>query len=85
MFIKAVQKRFFASALSLKKDIVLETVFNDSSFPSLAVEAKSAGYRTSLIVLFLDSIQHSIDRVAFRTLEENGLSISGDRQFYSTL
>ena len=85
MFIKAVQKRFFASALSLKKDIVLETVFNDSSFAWLAVEANSAGYRTSLIVLFLDSIQHSIDRVAFRTLEKNGLSISGDRQFYSTL
>ena len=75
---KGRSKEIFAHALSLKKNIVLETVFNDSSFASLADDAKSAGYKTSLIVLFLDSIQHSIDRVAFRTLEQNGLSISGE-------
>jgi DNA replication protein DnaD len=28
-------------------------------------------------VLFLDSIQHSLERVAFRSIEQNGLMISG--------
>src|ERR1700730_1770119 len=75
---KSRSKEVFAQALALRKDIVLETVFNDSSFTTLVDEARNAGYYTSLIVLFLDSIQHSLDRVAFRSIEQNGLSISGE-------
>jgi predicted ABC-type ATPase len=75
---KGRSKEVFAQALAVKKDIILETVFNDSSFITLVDEARNAGYHTSLIVLFLDSIQHSIDRVAFRSIEQNGLSISGE-------
>jgi predicted ABC-type ATPase len=75
---KGRSKEVFAQSLALRKDIVLETVFNDSSFTTLVDEARNAGYYTSLIVLFLDSIQHSLDRVAFRSIEQNGLSISGE-------
>ncbi len=67
----------FREALKQKKDIVLETVFNDASFKDLVDEAHNSGYRTSLIVLFLDTIQDSIDRVAFRSLQQSGLQISG--------
>ncbi|MDN5285030.1 MAG: hypothetical protein JWR38_1304 [Mucilaginibacter sp.] len=75
---KSRSKEVFAQALALGKDIVLETVFNDASFTKLIDEARNAGYHTSLIVLFLDSTQHSIERVAFRSIEQNGLSISGE-------
>jgi len=73
---KGRSKDVFSGALKLKKDIVIETVFNDSSFKDLVDQARSAGYHTSLIVFFLDSIQHSIERVAFRSIEQNGLMIS---------
>lgn len=39
-------------------------------------EARNKGYQTSLIVLFLDSPTQSLERVAFRSLEQNGLPIS---------
>ena len=74
---KSRSKEVFAKALAQKKDIVLETVFNDASFSTLVDDARHAGYHTSLIVLFLDSIQHSIERVAFRSIEQSGLMISG--------
>src|ERR1700744_1564853 len=64
-------------AIADRKDIVVETVFNDTSYKDLVDEAGNAGYQTALIVLFLDSIDQSIKRVAFRSLEENGLYISG--------
>jgi predicted ABC-type ATPase len=67
----------FRRALENGKDIVLETVFNDAIFKDLADEARNNGYLTSLIVLFLDTIDQSINRVAFRSLEQNGLKISG--------
>lgn len=38
--------------------------------------ARDANYNTSLIVLFLDSPQHSFERVAFRSLDQSGLIIS---------
>jgi predicted ABC-type ATPase len=74
---KGRSKEVFSDSLKLKKDIVVETVFNDSSFKNLVDQARSEGYHTSLIVLFLDSIQHSLERVAFRSIEQNGLMISG--------
>ncbi len=74
---KGRSKEVFSKALALKKDIILETVFNDSSYKDLVDEAREAGYHTSLIVLFLDSVGKSLERVAFRSVEQNGLMISG--------
>ncbi|WP_448698241.1 zeta toxin family protein [Mucilaginibacter sp. AW1-3] len=74
---KSRTKTVFQEALQARKDIILETVFNDASFRTLVDEARHAGYHTSLVVLFLDSPQESIDRVAFRSLQQNGLTISG--------
>jgi predicted ABC-type ATPase len=45
---------------------------------SLVDQARNAGYHTSLIVLFLDTPQQSLERVAFRSIERNGLVISGN-------
>lgn len=39
--------------------------------------ARDAGYYTSLVVLFLDNPQQSVARVAFRSIEQGGLEISG--------
>jgi hypothetical protein len=68
-----VFKGSFCEGTASRKDIVLETVFDDASFRNLVDDARNAGYNTSLIVLFLDSIQHSIERVAFRCIEQSGL------------
>lgn len=73
---KGRSKEVFQKALDQKKNIVLETVFNDSSFSLLIDRARDKGYLTSLIVLFLDSPTQSIERVAFRSLEQNGLPIT---------
>ena len=59
------------------KNILIETVFNDVSFKDLVDQATHAGYQTSLVVLFLDSLQQSIDRVAFRGMQQSGITISG--------
>lgn len=69
-------KKVFTDAIQNKKNIVLETVFNNESFKSFIEDAKRAGYNTSLIVLFLDNPKESMDRVASRYLEQNGLEIS---------
>ncbi|MET4141453.1 hypothetical protein [Pedobacter sp. UYP1] len=58
------------------KDVLIETVFNDASFKDLADYARNAGYKTSLVTLFLDSIQQSITRVALRGIQQSGLTIS---------
>lgn len=60
------------------QDVLIETVFNDLSFKDLADYANNAGYQTSLIVLFLDSIQQSITRVALRGIQQSGITISGN-------
>jgi predicted ABC-type ATPase len=75
---KSRSKTVFKAALKQQRDIILETVFNDESFKDLVDQAKDLGYRTSLIVLFLDTVQHSLERVAFRSIEQNGLMISGN-------
>lgn len=66
----------FSQAISEKKNIVFETVFNNSSFKLLIEDAKKAGYKTNLIVLFLDNPKQSLNRVVTRYLEQNGLDIS---------
>lgn len=60
------------------QDVLIETVFNDASFRDLADYARNAGYQTSLVVLFLDSIQQSITRVALRGIQQSGITISGN-------
>jgi predicted ABC-type ATPase len=65
-------------ALSNRLNVVLETPFNNDSFVEFIELARQNGYYTSLIVLFLDNPQHSIERVANRVIEQNGLHISGD-------
>lgn len=69
-------KEVFYNALNSGKNIVLETVFNNSSFKNYIDDAKKAGYFTNLIMLFLNSPQDSMDRVASRYLDQNGLNIS---------
>ena len=49
----------------------------DESFKDLVDMAGNEDYQTSLIVLFLDSIEESIDRVAIRAMQQSGLIISG--------
>jgi len=73
---KGRSKEVVQDALNQQKNIVLETVFNDASFKDLVDKARHEGYQTSLIVLFLDSPTQSLERVAFRSLEQNGLPIS---------
>lgn len=38
--------------------------------------ARNAGYVTTLIVLFLDSIEQSLERVAIRAMQQSGSTIS---------
>ncbi|MGN7990625.1 zeta toxin family protein [Pedobacter sp. 22226] len=73
---KTRTREVFYSALKEKKNIVFETVFNNIAFKDYIVDAKKAGYETNLIVLFLNSPQQSLNRVATRYLEQNGLNIT---------
>ena len=74
---KGRTKELVKDAIKVRKDILIETVFNDSSFKILVDEARNAGYQTTLIVLFLDNLQQSIDRVAFREMQQSRIKISG--------
>lgn len=74
---KSRTKKLAKEAIAAGKDIIIETVFNDSSFKDLVDEAKNAGYQTSMVVLFLDTIQQSFSRVAFRGSQQSGITISG--------
>lgn len=73
---KSRTKELALKAIADKKDIVLETVFNDSSFINIVEAARKVGYQTNIIVLFLDNVQQSIDRVALRIIHQEGLPIS---------
>jgi len=74
---KGRTKELVKDAIKVRKDILIETVFNDSSFKILVDEARNTGYQTNLIVLFLDNLQQSIDRVAFREMQQSRIKISG--------
>lgn len=74
---KSRTKDLVIQAIKVRRDIIIETVFNDSSFIKLVDSAANAGYQTSLIVLFLDNVQKSAERVAFRGEQESGIVISG--------
>lgn len=74
-----------SKAIQLKKSIVFETVFNNSSFIDFIGEAKKANYKLNLICLFLNNPQQSSNRVALRYLDQSGLeNFQGKRrnQFY---
>jgi predicted ABC-type ATPase len=73
---KARTKGLIMQAIEERKNILVETVFNDPSFKDLVDEARNNGYQTSLIVLFLDNIQQSIKRVASRITKQGGIIIS---------
>lgn len=53
---KGRTKEIFGKVLDRKKDILVETVFNDESFKNLVDDARKAGYQSSLVTLFLDTI-----------------------------
>lgn len=74
---KSRTKNLAKKAIEAGKNIIIETIFNDKSFKDLIDEARNAGYETSLIVLFLDNIQQSFDRVTFRGMQQSGIRISG--------
>lgn len=74
---KGSTKEIFLQALHLRKNIILETVFNDESFKNLVDMAHNDDYQTSLVALFLDNVKESIDRVAIRAMQQSGLIISG--------
>ena len=74
---KGRTKELAKQAIESGRDTLIETVFNDESFKNLADQARNAGYQTSLIVLFLDSIQQSVNRVAIRGMQQSGITISG--------
>lgn len=74
---KGRTKELARQAIDQHKNILIETVFNDQSFKDIVDVARNAGYQTSLAVLFLDTIQESINRVAFRGAQQNGITISG--------
>ena len=74
---KGRTKDLVKKAIAQGKNILIETVFNDVSFKDLVDTARNAGYQTSLIALFLDNPQQSITRVASRTIEQSGITISG--------
>ncbi|WP_299285637.1 zeta toxin family protein [uncultured Mucilaginibacter sp.] len=74
---KSRTKDLAKKAIYKGKNVLIETVFNDASFKDLIDEARNAGYQTSVVVLFLDSIQQSISRVASRGTQQSGITISG--------
>lgn len=74
---KSRTKDLAKQAIDSGKDVLIETVFNDASFRDIADYAKNVGYQTSLVVLFLDSLEQSITRVALRGMQQSGITISG--------
>ncbi|WP_207424330.1 zeta toxin family protein [Desertivirga brevis] len=68
----------FDKSIKHRRDIILETVFNDPKFSKLVDKAKDAGYFTQQVQLFLDSPNKSLDRANRRRILENGLAISKD-------
>ncbi|HEV3411438.1 MAG TPA: zeta toxin family protein [Puia sp.] len=80
---KSRSRGVFLDTVKDRKDIMLETPFNNETFKDFANIAKSAGYETSLIVLFLNNPAESFERVAARSALENGLYIPEDEVKYN--
>ncbi|HEY6900566.1 MAG TPA: hypothetical protein VI233_07985 [Puia sp.] len=73
---KARSREVFKESILQRKGIILETPFNDEGFRDLVDLANNAGYKSTLITLFLRSPGQSLERVANRRALENGLHIS---------
>jgi predicted ABC-type ATPase len=73
---KGRSREVFKEAVNNEKNIILETPFNNEGFKDLIDLARNSGYQSTLIVLFLKSHVHSLERVAARRNFENGLFIS---------
>lgn len=73
---KSRTKELAGEAIASGKNVVVETVFNDLSFKDLADQARLAGYRTSLIILFLDSAMQSKIRSSLRLMQQTGLLLT---------
>jgi predicted ABC-type ATPase len=73
---KARAQEVFKDAVAARKNIILETPFNNEGFKSLIDFAKNSGYQSTFIVLFLKTHKQSLERVAARRTFENGLFIS---------
>jgi len=73
---KGRSREVFKNTVRTAQNIILETPFNDEQFKDLIDLARNAGYQTSMVVLFLKSPAHSLERVASRTALESGLYIS---------
>lgn len=80
---KARSKEVFNEAIAHEKNIILETPFNNEGFKDLIDLARDFGYQSTLIVLFLKSHVHSLERVAARRNFENGLFISTEEVEYN--
>ena len=74
---KGRTKELAKTAILQRKNVLIETVFNDESFKEIVDEARNAGYKTSLIVLFLNELKQSLNRVTFRSVQQSGITISG--------
>ena len=68
----------FEKSLKENKNIALETVFNDVKIKDWIDKAKSYGYHTTMIALFLNNPQDSLNRANQRRINEYGLAISKD-------
>jgi predicted ABC-type ATPase len=73
----------FKESVKRRKNIILETPFNNEGFKNLIDLSKNEGYQATLIVLFLKSPSHSLERVAARRTFENGLYISAEQVEYN--
>jgi predicted ABC-type ATPase len=73
---KGRSQEIFKEAVRNRKNILLETPFNDESYKNLIDLSRNAGYHCSLVLLFLKSAAQSFERVAARRAFENGLYIS---------
>jgi predicted ABC-type ATPase len=80
---KGRSKDVFKEAVKDRKNIILETPFNNEGFRDVIDFSRESGYRTTLIVLFLRSHNHSLERVVARRKFENGLFISVEEVEYN--
>src|SRR5579863_7052827 len=80
---KSRSRGVFLEALKDRRNIILETPFNNESFKEFADLARNSGYHSSLIVLFLNTPYESFERVAARLTFENGLDIPEKEVIYN--
>lgn len=74
---KARTKHLATLAITMRENVIIETVFNDASFMDLVDLAHQHDYHTSLVVIFLDNLTQSRTRVAIRGMQQSGITISG--------